>query len=291
MEEELLREILSNLEESEQCHQEAVEGEMREGGLEAVTAARFKAHNIIRALILRLRDKLDVATPEGECKEASFRVSEVTKLGKRTLEQHESYGKIAVTRVTDDSIRLVGSMLKSLPTYRRLTVHRADRVIDQDSHTETYSSRGPALIDVCLNSYQWAEMISSSHGIGVPCTLKRVMGVQMDPVPEDVKTSLEESLDDMKSQLRSQLSKREKVYLETLKELLLRVSVLSIRKGKRQSIETLLKRLEGYSTLPTEKVEWATKRITEDSHRAKMEITAALTAALTGLTQQKEAGE
>lgn len=103
--------------------------------------------------------------------------------GTRT-EQHESFGLIQFLR-TQGTQRLFGSAIDN-QTYITLRITQAER--GHEHSREWYYPRRE-LIEVSLSSAQFAELITSLNiGAGVPCTIYRVLGTKMEPLPLEHKT-------------------------------------------------------------------------------------------------------
>lgn len=102
--------------------------------------------------------------------------------GPELIERHEAFGLVGLYR-TSGSTRLFGSHLASHSGYISLKVRRASR--HSDSLGDHVFGEGRNLIEVNLSSAQFAQMLTNMNvGEGVPCTIARVEGVRMEPVPD-----------------------------------------------------------------------------------------------------------
>lgn len=101
-----------------------------------------------------------------------------------TREEHESFGLVGFSRVSGN-VRLFGSHLEHHHTYVVMRVQRA--VVDHELSRDWYHrDHSLPLIEIAMSSAQFAETITTlNYGDGVPCTIRYVDGVQMDPVPQD----------------------------------------------------------------------------------------------------------
>src|SRR5690606_23063929 len=115
-------------------------------------------------------------------------------------ETHESFGTLAVTNIVG-RMRLVGTTTDSLPNSVRLTFHRSRRLIDGGTHSEYYMSKGPPLLQVEMSRNQWAEAICGMNGVGVPVTVRTVMGTRMENVPKTVTSPFQQIIDDANKRL------------------------------------------------------------------------------------------
>jgi len=110
-------------------------------------------------------------------------------------ERHESFGLVGVSRITVGGgarCNMFGSHLDHHPTLFRFTVKRAVRL-----HTELaydrFHSDGEAertqLLEFDLTATQFVELMTSLNvGEGIPCTLRYVLGEQMEDVPGEHET-------------------------------------------------------------------------------------------------------
>lgn len=84
---------------------------------------------------------------------------------------------------------MFGSHLDHHPTVFRFTVRRAQRVhsdLAYDRYCPDSEAEQTHLMEFDLSATQFVELMTSLNmGEGIPCTLTRVIGTQMDPVPDD----------------------------------------------------------------------------------------------------------
>lgn len=158
-----------------------------------------------------------------------------------TVERHASFGIISASRVQGKT-HLFGSHVDQHLAYIRLSISQAE--VAHSNERDWYRDRDE-LISVDLSASQFAELITSMNvGVGVPCTLRRVMMEQVAPVPQETVTeatkiktnfhsrisALVEFLDSSKKKAESLLStpkalnKKEKedllyVFAKTLQEI------------------------------------------------------------------------
>jgi hypothetical protein len=103
---------------------------------------------------------------------------------KAKKQAHESFGLIQFTRVSASPPRkFFGSSVRA-GHFVEMTVHRAEKVSD-GSHISYFARK--ALINLRLSPNQFSELLTTMNvGMGVPCTLQRVAGVDMSEcVDED----------------------------------------------------------------------------------------------------------
>jgi hypothetical protein len=211
-----------------------------------------------------------------------FKPASATSLD-QTEETHESFGVIEVTRPSGHT-RLVGTVVDSLPNFIRLSVYRSVRCVSESLHTEHYYHRGLPIADVHLSTHQWAEMISSLNGVPVPCTLKTVHGVSMSPVPEEVKTIFERTIDDASKKMGSQTQEAkdaEASFEASVEGIIAAVESLGLSKTKAATVTSLLKGLvQQHIKTPKTTLAWAVTRLNEESEKmvsnARLEIAASI---------------
>ena len=92
-------------------------------------------------------------------------------------ETHESYGMISISHVQGCSSPLFGSSIKHDRTIQ-LRINKG--AVKRDLHQERYSA-DENIIEVELSAAQFATFITTPNvGSGVPCTIRRVEGKQME---------------------------------------------------------------------------------------------------------------
>jgi hypothetical protein len=110
-------------------------------------------------------------------------------------ERHESFGLVGVNRITVGGgarSNMFGSHLDHHPTLFRFRVQRAVRV-HTDLAYDRFHSDGEAdrtqLLEFDLTATQFVELMTSLNvGEGIPCTLRYVLGEQMEDVPGEHET-------------------------------------------------------------------------------------------------------
>jgi len=106
--------------------------------------------------------------------------------GDEETESHESFGLVSIHRVQGGDSRLFGSSIEKHNAYFCIEIKRAQRIHNL-SHDRFFGRE--QLIEINLSAAQFAEMITTPNmGSGTPCTIRRVMGVQMEPLPVKMET-------------------------------------------------------------------------------------------------------
>lgn len=204
--------------------------------------------------------------------------------GHSVVEDHESFGVISLSK-PQGRMRLVGAMMDSLPTCVELKVHRARRDIDTQLHTEHYYPQ-EQLIRVRMSSYQWAELITSMQGQLSPCTIDTVMGVHMDPVPEDVKTGLEQIVHDSRAEAQRKMTDGEGAFFAAIDKLVAELPNLKVSKKREDELRESLEALKNHVQAPKAAAEWAHQRMTEDTEKTLSQARVEMAAALQSLIQR-----
>lgn len=93
---------------------------------------------------------------------------------------HESFGQIQLSRTTGNGTHFYGSELPQ-DHYITLEVHQSE--LQRSLVDDRYFNRD-MILKVRLSSGQFAEMLTSmNYGTGVPCTIERVAGKKIPPLP------------------------------------------------------------------------------------------------------------
>jgi hypothetical protein len=106
--------------------------------------------------------------------------------GSDTRERHESYGLIGISRQTGGhgARHLFGSRVQYHPVTMCLRIKRAERAFSNDLSYDRFHSR-ELLAEIEMSAAQFADMVTNMNvGDGVPCSIRYVNGVEMEPVPE-----------------------------------------------------------------------------------------------------------
>jgi hypothetical protein len=101
-------------------------------------------------------------------------------IDEETVETHESFGTICISRQSGGGLDLFGSSVKHHESIT-IRISRAER--KRALHRDWIHSTTP-LVEVVLSPVQFADAITHlNFGDGTPCTLDRVAGKQMPPCP------------------------------------------------------------------------------------------------------------
>lgn len=265
--------LVDKLKEAEASLVDLIDGSSKRSS-EKVERVAYEALN-------QVRRALQLASPPGTQAVRQGYTAEVgTGLGKgdSMVEHHESFGSISISKPSGGRLRLVGAMAQSLPSCIEIRVHRSRRDIDTRFHTEHYYHEGTPLLVLRLSTYQWAELICSMQGSPSPCTIAAVAGVQMDPVPDEMKTPLEQITHDARKAM-FEVPEVEAQFLAALEDVAAKLPDLKLGKKKEDDLRRAILGLRNHVDAPKAAATWATQRITEDTEltvsQAKVEMAAA----------------
>jgi len=149
-------------------------------------------------------------------------------------EEHESFGMIAAHRTNGGHGNLFGSSIAHYNTIR-ISIKRADK--RRHLNSDWFHGK-EELIEVELSPSQFADFITSMNmGDGVPCTLRRVAGQQMELCPEtNQRQKFEE---EFKGKVRGATDQMSKIVAEA-NEIL---DQKTLKKADRDSLKEMLNRL------------------------------------------------
>ena len=119
--------------------------------------------------------------------------------GDETLEAHESFGLVGIHRITG-KIHLFGSAIEHHGTFFRLSIKQGEV---RHAHGQDWYYGRKELISIDLSAAQFAELITTLNvGDGVPCTIDRVLGTRMEPVPTGLGTETQKIQSEFKGRIK-----------------------------------------------------------------------------------------
>lgn len=129
-------------------------------------------------------DRLEQGAPQ--TKRIPYKSQVEKRMGRdgEEVETHESFGVAGFSRISG-SMHLFGSNLDNHGTAIAFRVKRAERChsLSQD----WIHGHGQPIVEIVFSAAQFAEAITMMNmGDGVPCTIRSVEGVMMEPVPDEV---------------------------------------------------------------------------------------------------------
>lgn len=122
-----------------------------------------------------------------------------------TIESHESFGLLKIHRTNGGAGKLFGSHLENQGHYFTLSIHQAERI--HSLSRDWFHDQGQ-LIEIHMTAAQFAEAITSLNmGGGVPCTIYRVLGEQLESVPQATDTEAKRIRASFKDDVRELVGK------------------------------------------------------------------------------------
>lgn len=157
-------------------------------------------------------------------------------------ETHESFAQISFTRTVGGNTNFYGSELPQ-DHYISLEIHHSE--IKRELTQDRYFNKGQ-ILRLRMSSGQFSELITSMNtGTGIPCTLERLHGKKIEPIP---------TLESRKDFVHRKFEDRMKEFAVKLKTKQDRVKELSNKK-------TLSKEDQKELNLT---VEWITQEVTSN---------------------------
>lgn len=150
--------------------------------------------------------------------------------------EHESYGMIALNRVTGNPGRMFGSHIRDHHTFVRLVVKRGVRV--HSLSRDWYRGTGRPLIELDLSAAQFADLLTTMNvGDGVPCTVRFADGTMKAHPPDEELES---------EKVRTNFRKKAEEVSEKLREARSRIDAIlskkSVTQADRRAVSALLDR-------------------------------------------------
>lgn len=154
-------------------------------------------------------------------------------------EDHESYGLISFSRRTGNPGRLFGSSLQTHEAYITMAVRKGTR-ISENGHDRYYGNIRGDIIEVDMSAAQFAELLTTMNvGMGVPCTVRRVSGKQLEAPPE---TKLE--VEKARSEFKRKMGRISQVFTDKRKEAASLLDKKTLTKADKEAILAVLSKVE-----------------------------------------------
>jgi len=160
-------------------------------------------------------------------------------------ERHESFGLVNVSRLFYGSgtNNMFGSHLDNHPTTFRFSVKRAIRQhtdLAYDRYHADSDAECPEVVEFEMTATQFIDALTSLNmGEGVPCTLRRVMGTAMEPVPVEHKSERQLIRERFEKEMQD-IAKSVQPLTSSIDEILAKKT---IGKCDREEIASLVKRI------------------------------------------------
>lgn len=194
----------------------------------------------------------------------------------RIIQEHPAYGRITLSHPSGGNTEMFGSDIH----HNERIALRIDLGYEETAYGIPYyrsqpQSRGGRVVELEMTAYQWAGLIASHSGNGVPCTLRYITpnGQGVLPLIEGQNTSTEQANREVESSLKAMMKHHEEG-LEALSAL--------IAKGKanKGELQAAMEKFQNIHAKLPEVTAFALSTFTEHSEtvmaRANAEIEASL---------------
>jgi len=133
----------------------------------------------------------------------------------KLIKNHESYGLVKFNRINGFTKKLFGSNIN----HQNSIVLEISQAENEYHLGKSWNHTRNSIIRVELSNSQFSELITTMNiGNGVPCTIRYKNGKKIEDVPEDDKTDVEKSRDDIKIKSKEFIAKiiKEKLEIDDL---------------------------------------------------------------------------
>lgn len=209
--------------------------------------------------------------------------SEMTGSGcDRIIQEHPAYGRITLTHPSGGNTEMFGSdIIHNERIALRIDLAYEETAYGIPNYRSQPQSRGGRVLELELTAYQWAGLVASHSGNGVPCTLRYITprGQGNLPLIDGQNTSTEQANREIEASLKIMM-KRHAEGLEALSAL--------IAKGKANKGE-LQAAMEKFQTIHAKLPEvtaYALQTFTEHSETVMARANAEIEASLNSLIQR-----
>lgn len=194
----------------------------------------------------------------------------------RIIQEHPAYGRITLTHPSGGNIEMFGSdILHNERIALRIDLGYEETAYGIPYYRSQPQSRGGRVVELEMTAYQWAGLVSSHSGNGVPCTLRYITpnGTGSLPLIEGQNTSTDQANRDIEGSLKAMMTR----HAEGLEVLAGLIAKGKANKGELQ--EAMQKFQNIHAKLP-EVTAFALSTFTEHSEtvmaRANAEVEASL---------------
>lgn len=139
----------------------------------------------------------------------------------RVIQEHPAYGRVTITHPPGGNVEMFGSDIVHNERVALRIDHAYEEVTNGIPEYRSQSgSRGGRVVEIEMTAFQWAGLVASHSGNGVPCTLRYVSptGIGNLPLIQSQNTSEEQATREVKASLEVMMQKHSEG-LEVLREL------------------------------------------------------------------------
>lgn len=128
----------------------------------------------------------------------------------RIIQEHPAYGRISLTHPSGGNTEMFGSdIIHNERISLRIDLAYEETAYGIPNYRSQPQSRGGRVVELEMTAYQWANLVASHSGNGVPCTLRYVTrnGVGNLPLIDGQNTNEEQANREIEQLLRSMMAR------------------------------------------------------------------------------------
>lgn len=194
----------------------------------------------------------------------------------RIIQEHPAYGRITLTHPSGGNTEMFGSdIVHNDRIALRIDLGYEETAYGIPHYRSQPQSRGGRVVELEMTAYQWAGLVASHSGNGVPCTLRYITphGQGNLPLIKDQNTSTEQATREVEGSLRAMM----KAHAEGLEALETLVAKGKATKGE---LKAVLDKIQNIHTKLPEVTAFALDTFVEHSEtvmaRANAEVEASI---------------
>lgn len=199
----------------------------------------------------------------------------------RIIQEHPAYGRITLTHPSGGNTEMFGSdIVHNERIALRIDLAYEETAFGIPNYRSQPQSRGGRVVELEMTAYQWAGLVSSHSGNGVPCTLRYITphGKGNLPLIDGQNTSTEQANREVAASLRAMM----KAHNEGLVALQALVAKGKANKGE---LTAVLEKIQNIHSKLPDVTAFALETFVEHSEtvmaRANAEIEASLNSLIT----------
>lgn len=198
------------------------------------------------------------------------------------IQEHPAYGRITLTHPSGGNTEMFGSdIVHNERIALRIDFGYEETAYGIPHYRSQPQSRGGRVVELEMTAYQWAGLVASHSGNGVPCTLRYITphGTGSLPLIDGQNTSTEQANREIEGSLKAMMKRHE--------EGLLALSAL-IAKGKatKKELQAAMEKFQNIHAKLPEVTAFAMNTFTEHSETVMARANAEVEASLNSLIQR-----
>lgn len=200
----------------------------------------------------------------------------------RIIQEHPAYGRITLTHPSGGNTEMFGSdIIHNDRIALRIDLGYEETAYGIPNYRSQPQSRGGRVVELEMTAYQWAGLVASHSGNGVPCTLRYITphGTGNLPLIDGQNTSTKQANREIEGSLKAMMKRHE--------EGLLALSAL-IAKGKanKGELQAAMEKFQNIHAKLPEVTAFAMHTFTEHSETVMARANAEVEASLNSLIQR-----